>query len=89
MTPTPETHVFIGMFRPPWHSILTDAKDRNRAMGYLICSGCEMEHYTENRAYTVMLRNCWQDGHFDTPQYATREEIIDRIAEKAHADSRT
>lgn len=66
MNPTPETHVFIGMFRPPYGG------------AHHPCPVC--------KSYCVTLPGhyrCWQEGHFDTPQYATREEIIDRIAEKA------
>jgi hypothetical protein len=89
MTPTPETHVFIGMFRRPY----SDCEAEQRALcpngivygsSYYewFCCGDRSEAFNK-------CKEMWLAGYYDEPVYATRSEIIDRIAEKAHAENRT
>lgn len=63
-SPFPDTHVFIGMFRPA-----VDPCANRQA--FAMCPVCTIN--------TVQF-GCWSKGHFDTPQYARREEILDRMA---------
>lgn len=74
--PSPDTHVFIGMFRPEWKAI-EDKNGFNRVIGpgedaAAVCS------YLHRQASET--REKWIAGHFDTPVYARREEILDRMA---------
>ncbi len=63
--PTAETHVFIGMFRPPFESF--------HASG---CPACGQRFYTSVGYFSSAARECWQLGHFDQPCYRTHEEVV-------------
>jgi hypothetical protein len=71
--PTKETHVCIGMFRPPWPEI----RDREREIIGLGCvcgakfACAYMEQY--DKLHEHYLKGC-----FDEPVYATKDEILAR-----------
>lgn len=95
-TPSPETHVFVGMFRPPMSADQVEE-----------CPGChkhyetsEVEkcevltgmypdpqisyHYVKRYRWERRLK-CWLDGHFDEPVYRTIEEVV-RMRQDAQVD---
>lgn len=71
--PTPETHRYLGMFRPPWEEVLAKMKavdsrylqDGNVLLpfsdNYGNCSG------------TFKLKEWWLAGYYDAPQYELKE----------------
>jgi hypothetical protein len=61
MIPTPETHTFEGMWRPPWETM-------TGAVPY--CPICKLPA-------PIMLEryNCWLAGHFDTPIYTPKTNL--------------
>lgn len=61
----PETHTFIGMFRPPW----TEFGDNIRGTAVLVCASCGKHH-----VQLGPVKDCWLAGHFDIPQYRLIEE---------------
>lgn len=84
MTPTPETHVHLGMFRPRYDDLCREHRERfhrelvqNPLNPQVMCRIGDSDH-----------REAWLRGVFDTPVYATRDEIIDRIARGAKDDTR-
>lgn len=78
-TPSPETHRYLGMWRPPWDDLwLKFARDRNEMIDsadsapyFVVVEG----HFTEGRkAYNAIedvdrFRADYLAGHFDVPQY--------------------
>ncbi len=71
MIPSPETHVFVGMFRPQFHECLKQARDRD-PMGW--CEG-EILHLWQ-RDGIEKCRHAWLFGRWDTPVYKTIEEVV-------------
>lgn len=63
-TPSPETHVFVGMFRPQW---------RDPSGGY-VCV-CPRGH-SRGAIAGGDPRTCWENGCYDTPVYKTIEEVV-------------
>jgi hypothetical protein len=64
MTPTPETHTFEGMWRPPWETIR-----------FAECPACgpipkSTTMWPEPGRQT---HRCWLAGHFDTPIYREKD----------------
>lgn len=72
MTPSPETHVFIGMFRPPWEEVRKNPPDKIEPRWVL---------HPDNPMLLVKIggsqhREKWQRGDYDTPVYRTHEEVV-------------
>ena len=77
-----DERIFLGMTRPPQPP---DTKYVDKETGetkyaeILMCS-CE-----QPLRFRSSVQEHWLAGHFDTPVYATREEIIEKVAEKIAA----
>jgi hypothetical protein len=71
-TPAPETHRYIGMWRPPFEHVLADHKKVNTIYledgGFLYPFG---DAYGDKRG-TIKLKEYWLAGHFDVPQYVRK-----------------
>lgn len=82
-SPSPDTHVFIGMFRPRFEDTISMEQSSGRA-GY---GGTMMVNPLNPRVMVEIggetHRDVWLRGHYDTPVYARREEILDRMARGA------
>lgn len=66
---SPETHVFVGTFRPPMTDIV---KFGDSCAGhYQVFCPMRHFHYDSNG-----LLECWRRGCFDTPVYKTIEEVV-------------
>lgn len=63
--PSPETHVFVGMFRPT-----PEQFEREHF------SGLEHSDWRDVAAYKERAWKEWQDGFWDTPVYKTIEEVV-------------
>lgn len=65
-----EEKILVGMCRPGWEEFIAGVN------GYLVCS-CRviLSSIQETRKH-------WQDGHFDYPVYATKEELLKAMSEK-------
>lgn len=64
MTPTPETHRYLGMWRPPWEDAQMEAKNKREPQ-------CRCGEYLQMMSIngTGTLMSHYLSGHFDTPQY--------------------
>lgn len=74
-----DERVFLGMMRPPEPpdtGYIDKETGEKRYADLLMCS-CNAP-----LRFQQVVREHWTAGHFDTPVYATRQEIIDRVAEK-------
>jgi hypothetical protein len=70
--PTPETHVFVGTFRKPFHECFAEyAKERRYVP---ISSNAGISIYDPGGRAKVL--EMWHQGHFDTPVYKTIEEAL-------------
>ena len=82
-----DDRILLGMHRPEWIEIVK--QDRSRLIKDRVnsCPGCGCNfEAVASRIHTsceTVRRTCWQNGHFDTPVYATREEVLDRMARQA------
>jgi hypothetical protein len=75
-TPSPKTHVFIGMYRPTEVEIL-DLIDRHMADFH---SCCPFGHKCKfKKSWPYMARNCWRAGCFDSPVYMTIRDLVGPI----------
>lgn len=61
-----DDRILLGMHRPTWGDV--NGKT---------CPGCGRHPY-----FTVESRDCWLSGHYDTPVYATRQEVLEAMAGK-------
>lgn len=75
-TITPETHRYIGMFRPPWENLLQEFMEKWREQNFKTPSGqatyakmktCHSEQAMFSDA--AVLREQYLLGDFDVPQY--------------------
>ena len=81
-TPSPETHVFVGMFRPPFPEVLEFMMKVNKH-GW-IKNGCY--HGWDDRGGGIDLcREAWLFGRYDEPVYKTIEEVV-RMRQDAQVD---
>lgn len=71
--PSPETHVFIGMFRPPFPEALTLAMKEHK-YGWP-CSNMPAS-IPWSHGGVEKCREAWLFGHYDTPVYKTIEEVV-------------
>ena len=73
--PTAATHVFVGMFRPPWSEVLKYLS-QPRAVG--VVPTCPHGHELKWNWGAVWndAQRCWEFGCFDTPVYVTIEEVL-------------
>lgn len=58
----PKLHKFVGLFRQPSPPDVSDLR------GNVICAVCR-------RAFHESLYQCWQAGHFDSPQYVAMHKL--------------
>lgn len=74
MSDTQDDRIFIGTTRPsePPNTRMPDG----RYADVLVCT-CGQHLWTQEG-----VRQHWQQGHFDVPQYITREEAITRALSK-------
>lgn len=72
-----ERKVLLGMMRPPWHEVYA-LYNGNPGSKKMVDGAC----YINARSHQNQFVTMWQLGRFDTPVYATAQEIIDRVAEK-------
>lgn len=70
--PSPETHVYVGMFRPPFAQALREAMDGDSS-GWI--EGQRI-YYWHGGAGVDKCREAWLFGHFDEPVYKTIEEVV-------------
>lgn len=63
-----ETHVFVGLFREPFATVLAKAVKSQ-------CPVCHRWWYSSAGQETNAVHTCWLIGHFDTPVYKTIEEV--------------
>lgn len=77
-----ENRIFLGMLRPPEPPKTKYVDEKTGETKYadvIVCScGAHLRFAQGGREH-------WAAGHFDTPVYATRDEIIDKVAEKIAA----
>lgn len=65
-----EEKIMIGTNRPLFEEFMKNVN------GFILCS-CGSTLQTRQSSFEH-----WQLGHFDYPVYATKEEILDKLAEK-------
>ena len=96
---SPQTHVFLGMYRPPWEQML-ESKRRQISEG-IEATRKEMGYVLPDQPRYAEFDNCFQEkglystdshlrqdylaGHFDIPQYRL---IENRKAQNAASGSR-
>lgn len=71
-TPSPETHVFVGMFRPPFADVLQSAM-KDYPWGWPEGQTCWDWHGSRG---IEKCREAWLLGRFDTCVYKTIEEVV-------------
>lgn len=65
-TPSPDTHLSVGTFRPPFEqAFLSTKKDQFR------CPVCCVDNIREEWA-RPQIHRCWMLGHFDLVVYTRR-----------------
>ena len=72
----PKIHIFIGMFRspfPPNTEYLDEETGEIKRAGYIACPCGHMLGYVE------AVRDHWQLGHFDIPQYMHESTYFDKL----------
>lgn len=72
-TPTPETHRYVGMWRPPWEPLLDDFDSQWNRGDHAIIKGPMApggRRYDDGNE----LRADYLAGHFDVPQYEPKEK---------------
>ncbi len=76
--PTAETHVFVGMFRPPWEDHLNKEMMHYDSVMKQFDIPVNSWHipYAERDSYQQSVRSRWLRGDYDTPIYRTIEEVI-------------
>lgn len=72
-----EEKIFLGMCRPDIAPLLNPGP----GIGVVVCP------YGHHNFSPEGTRKCWIDGHFDYAIYATKEEMMDRMAEKEKLSS--
>jgi len=74
-----EDRILLGVTRPPQPP---DTKyiDKDGKMKFVDVMLCPCGHSLWSRE---QIRAHWHQGHFDTPVYAARDEVLDRIAQRA------
>ena len=65
--PSPETHVFVGMFRPPLNNFMHNA---NSKWDVFVCSCGSHLHYNCD------IATHWRNGCMDTPVHKTIKEVV-------------
>jgi hypothetical protein len=81
--PSPETHVFVGMFRPEWAATLKRCRQAAAQCPYCEVGFFIKAHYAYD-GVRAQARECYQAGHFDTPVYKTIEEVVRMKDDEIH-----
>jgi hypothetical protein len=79
------TRILLGMDRPEWSTLLS--------LESAVCPTCGISNHfnPSSGIYTSEMRlmknetglsKCWLAGHYDTPVYASRDEVLDRISSR-------
>jgi len=73
--PSPETHVFVGMFRPPFSEAcaIEHSTPRN---GGSVRYGDALNYHCLAAIGGDKHRELWLLGRYDTPVYKTIEEVV-------------
>lgn len=86
-----ETHIFVGVFRPEINALIKEINARadewyikrlanDPTVGGTSPARCpicdEPVMADQIRSQKVVVKECWDAGHFDTPVYKTIEEVI-------------
>ena len=67
-----EERILLGMMRP-----LQSPADTLPVGNYVVRCPCGMDLWARES-----VQKHWMLGHFDTPVYATREEILEKVVER-------
>lgn len=79
--PNPETHVFVGMFRPPFSEAC--AIEHNRpGSGGSIRFGDALNYHSLAAIGGDKHRELWLLGRYDSPVYETIEKVVAMKASK-------
>ena len=77
-TPDDEYCIYVGIHRPPWHTIreryMADIRESKLPVIFGCPIGICMMPSMQNMGN---VRDCWERGHYDVPLYCSLREMVE------------